>query len=184
VLFDAIPGLDTVDFDYEWDDEPDTDLITDLTIKVAGLAKVSYCPYQDPHWWATVLAAVYKQYGSQPVVRWNLQTYGGADPAQFYDAAKNANAGVSDLSTFIVPGYKANNTKTGGSCPSDIQANLAGLIQYGFTSAFVYNTDIVFIEEQSGVTLLCGGTTNPSPSDYATAIVNGLSGVSGTKPAP
>jgi hypothetical protein len=176
VLFNLLPGIDCVDFDFEASLDPADarDLVTDLTIKIAGLRKsVSYCPFQQSGRWADVLAAVYKRYRSQPVVRWNLQTYGSADVPDFYEAAKQANAGVTDLGTFIVPGYKAQNPN-GGSCPSDVQSALSALTSYGLSSAFIYNTGITFTQEHSNPQLLCGGTANPSPSDYASAIVNGL----------
>ena len=148
-----------IDFDFEGPYGSDQQwTVTQFTNFVADLGfVVTYCPYIiEPFWVAAQNDA------AAPVAWWNLQVYGGADPATWAAGLTGAK-GVPNPAAFLVAGYSIDN----GQSPSDIQTSVAQAANAvpGLGGAFVWQmVDI--------------GKTTYTVSDYAQAVIKGLAGES------
>ncbi|HEV2805403.1 MAG TPA: hypothetical protein VGW57_10790 [Chthoniobacterales bacterium] len=162
------------DFDVEdCFDVPSTAWLTEILATKFNVA-VTYCPYFNQGWWEQCLESVYQNLKKQPVIWFNLQCYSGGtgqDPISWANAIKQNQKknGVANASTFIVPGYAANN-KAGdgpGICPSQFTTTLAPY-KGKVGGAFVWNSQHIF-----GDPAPCNGST-ATINDYANAIAKGL----------
>ena len=179
LLLHELPSVTGFDFDVEdcFDVESTAWLTEVLAVKFK--AAITYCPYEwdspsGKPFWKPLLELVYQNLNTQPVAWFNLQCYSGGfgqiptDWKKDIEADKDKN-GVADPSTFIVPGYPANN-KNGdarGICPSDFTTELTPY-KGNVGGAFVWNSHNIF-----DIPAPCDGSI-PSVNDYATAITNAL----------
>ncbi len=160
-------GLDGFDYDCE-ENEITVATMTTLTqiLTPLGIRRIiTFCPSSVPDvdWWLQCMSAIYKSWNqSQPVRWWNLQAYGGADPATFIDAMrtyiKSNPIGVTNPNAFMMPGLDA------GIGPSGFQQTFSGWqqqLKLNLQGGFVWNLSEIY---QNGST----------PKAYAQAIEAGL----------
>jgi hypothetical protein len=162
-------GLDGFDFDCEEDDILSKTIVdaAELLEPVGAKNLISFSPYNHENWWLGILEQIYNQNGKRQLVDWwNLQVYGGADPKTWIDAMKHypRPIGVPDPAAFMVLGYAAG-TDFGSLSPKGMCEALAGLTRQGIRlgGAAVWQSGAVF---ESGYL----------PSEYSTALLNGLAG--------
>jgi hypothetical protein len=163
-------GLDGFDYDCE-EEGIEVSTITKLTQILTPLGNqriITFCPYGVPseNFWLQCMSAIYKAMNQlQPVRWWNLQVYGGADPAtwinqmkQYIKANPNNPIGVTNPNAFMVPGLEA-------TSPSTVQQQFASWQKsgLGLQGGFIWNLTEIY---QSGST----------PKAYADAIAKGLAG--------
>ncbi len=159
-------GLDGYDFDCEEEIQPET--IATMASMLAPFGRqgiITYAPYgvPDEDFWLETMRLIFSEHGKQLVKWWNLQNYGGADPSDWIDAMKryikDHDIGVTNPKALMVTGVFASDG------PNAIEQKFAkwqkdGL---GLQGGFIWNY---------------GGTVGPNrrPSDFASAIANGLAG--------
>jgi hypothetical protein len=156
---------------YDFDDEDyfvlptNTALgpVVELTSILAGNGDmiVTWCPYNNQHFWNAALSLVYQNDIRQSVQWWNLQCYsggGGNDPGSWAKLLPT-DAGVIVPAAFIVPGLDT----SGGTAAVETQFAAWSTSDKGIDSGFIWNSSGIF---NSGST----------PNAYAKAIANGLSG--------
>lgn len=173
ILLDNLRMITGFDFDVE--DSFDVPSTAWLTAQLASKCKVTYCPSGDRDgFWEPCLESVYQSLKKQPVEWCNLQCYSGGtgqDPLTWKSSIEGNQKknGVSSPSTFIVPGYAANN-KVGdgpGICPSVFTSRLTSY-KGKVGGAFVWNSQHIFDDSAP-----CDGKT-ASVQDYAAAIGKAL----------
>ncbi len=185
---DLEPLGNTPFFDYPYYIGPLSQLIT----MVASLGMdVTFCPYQSPNFWFTLLASVFTQNGGQqPVTQMNLQCYGNGPQSEWVAAMNDyalklnmglnsgttlSQLGVSDPAAFIVAGLGATNGGT-AVCPPAMQQQLAanGFAVPGITGAYIFNYAGIQNTRQTDA---CA--PNNTTQDYANALIAGINAVNG-----
>jgi hypothetical protein len=174
-LLKALPLVTGFDFDIEdCFDIPSTAWLT-AVLSSKFQAAVTYCPFGDLQgFWEPCLESVYQNLKKQPVAWFNLQCYSGGtgeDPVDWANGIKTNQKknGVANPSTFIVPGYAANN-KAGdgpGICPSVFTSTLSPY-KGKVGGAFVWNSQHIFDDPAP-----CNGKT-ATVQDYAASINKAL----------
>jgi len=174
VLKEALAIVTGFDFDVEdCFDVPSTAWLTEV-LAIKFKKAITYCPAGAEEWWEQCIEAVYSGLKRQPVIGFNLQCYSGGstnDPVSWAKHIKDNKEknGVENASSFIVPGYPANN-KGGdapGLCPSDFTTTLTPY-NGKVGGAFVWNSTNIFDKPAP-----CEGRI-PTVNDYATAITKAL----------
>jgi hypothetical protein len=142
-------GLDGFDYDCE-EDDISVNTITTLTQMLTPMARkkiISFCPYGVPseNFWLQCMSAIFTGMNqSQPVKWWNLQVYGGADPASWIqemrDYIKSNPIGVTNPNSFILPGLEAS------SQPSGVQQQFAQWQRSGLAlqGGFIWNLSAIY----------------------------------------
>ena len=174
-LLKSLPMVTGFDFDVEdCFDIPSTAWLTGMLSSQLKMA-VTYCPYFGlDSFWEPCLESVYQAQKNQPVAWFNLQCYSGGtgqDPVTWASGIKNDQQknGVADPSTFIVPGYAANNQAGDGPgiCPNVFTSTLTPY-KGKVGGAFVWNSQHIFDDPAP-----CNGDT-ATVKDYAAAITKAL----------
>jgi alpha-mannosidase len=151
-LLEGLSMVTGFDFDVEecWDVPSTAWLTALLATKFKTKPAITYCPFGDKEWWEQCLESVYQALKTQPVMGLNLQCYSGGsneDPGEWADyiKANGKKNGVADPSSFIVPGYAANNTANDGPgiCPDQFTTNLTPY-KGKVGGAFVWNSQHIF----------------------------------------
>jgi hypothetical protein len=175
-LLESLSMVTGFDFDVEdCFDVPSTAWLTQvLATKFKVKPAITYCPFGDKEWWEQCLESVYQASQKQPVTGFNLQCYSGGageDPVAWasYIKSNRQKNGVADSSTFIVPGYAANNQAGDGPgiCPDDFMTTLSPY-KGKIGGAFVWDSQHVFDDPAP-----CNGST-ATIDDYANAIATAL----------
>jgi hypothetical protein len=129
-------------------------------------------------WWLGCLQQVYANNNRQLVSGYNLQCYAGGtgnDPLQWAQTIGQSSkpTGIPDANAFVSPGFWVQQTGSGdGQCPSTMEDTFAQYRGSGINGGWCWNTGDIFTNLNTG---LCG-TAQTNPSDYASAIINGLGG--------
>ena len=174
-LLDNLSKITGFDFDVE--DCFDVPSTAWLTGQLASKCKmgVTYCPSGDrDDFWEPCLESVYQSLKRQPVEWCNLQCYSGGstqDPLTWMSSIKQDQKknGVASPSTFVVPGYAANNKVDDGPgiCP-DVFTSRLTRYKGKVGGAFVWNSQHIFDDSSP-----CHGKT-ATVQDYAAAIDKAL----------
>lgn len=172
-VLDSLPKITGFDFDVE--DCFDVPSTAWLTGQLASKVGVSYCPSGDlDDFWEPCLESLYQSLKKQPVEWCNLQCYSGGstqDPLSWMSSIKQNQKknGVASPSTFIVPGYAANNkVGDGPGIFSDVFTSRLTRYKGKVGGAFVWNSQHIFDDSSP-----CKGKT-ATVQDYAAAINKAL----------
>jgi hypothetical protein len=153
LLLDNLKMITGFDFDVE--DCYDVASTAWLTAQLASKCHVTYCPSGDREdFWEPCLESLYQSQKKQPVEWCNLQCYSGGstqNPLTWKSSIEQNQKknGVTSSSTFIVPGYAANNKVPNkpsdgpGICPAVFTKKLTPY-KGKVGGAFVWNSQHIF----------------------------------------
>src|ERR1044072_1460743 len=139
--------IDGIDCDFEPHDGFDYDEMLPILVYFTELCyyaglEVTYCPYTSPETWLQALQECYSHFGQQPVSYFNLQEYGGADPASWISQIESYGQplGISDVPAFVIPGYSCDGGIGCTSCAESICSGLTNdrAANSGIRGAFVW----------------------------------------------
>ena len=177
LLLDNLKKITGFDFDVE--DCFDVPSTAWLAAQLASKCHVTFCPSGSlDDFWEPCLESLFQSQKKQPVEWCNLQCYSGGsfeDPltwAASIEGNKKEN-GVTSPTTFIVPGYAANNEVPGkpsdgpGICPSVFTDRLTPY-KGKVGGAFVWNSQHIFEDAEP-----CNGKI-ATAQEYAAAIDTAL----------
>ena len=169
----AALGLDGFDYDMEYTYNFDTVVQFTELVCTPNPRMITFAPYINYTDWADTLPKIYTwDQGQTPVpfgqsVQWfNLQVYGNASgTGQFQPAVSGvaSTSGISDATTFVVPGLSVGSPSYLYS-PQDIQNQFHDqAYEYQVDGGFLWNSSLIF------------GSTSYTAQQYAQAIIDGLS---------
>lgn len=178
VFRQTFPAIDGIDMDCEdfYDKGTPNSFVAFCEMVIHLGFDVTFCPFQDPTWWADKLQRLQSNFMGDRVKWWNLQCYDGGDLNEPQTWAKEI-ARVTRRSTdgYILAGdwsrfWDPGENRWRGRCPESVKAHISPFKQQPcFGGAFIWNMDSILTGGDWSAAG-CASKTPPGMRDYIAAI--------------